>query len=212
MSHSKAESCSGVVRYTTPSTTTSQTPILYKDMVIETGRGNGVTAFRVAPGSGEWTTTNVWHTDEVSAHMSDAVVIDGVLFGLSHLNSGQYFALDLETGKVLWKSDAASGESRRDRALGQHDLLARGRQRARRHSLQQGALRAGHSLQGRRQRHVDAAGHLRQSNLREGCVVPDALDDQLRFREGLPRAQAHDSQGGERRIAVGQGFEFYERL
>jgi outer membrane protein assembly factor BamB len=91
--------------YTTPSTTTSQTPILYKDMVIETGRGNGITAFRVAPGSGEWSTNNVWHTDEVSAHMSDAVAIDGVLFGLSHLNSGQYFALDLESGKVLWKSD-----------------------------------------------------------------------------------------------------------
>ena len=28
-----------------------------------------------------------------------------MLFGLSHLNSGQYFALDLETGKVLWKSE-----------------------------------------------------------------------------------------------------------
>ena len=52
--------------YTTPSNTTSQTPILYKDMVIETGRGNGITAFRVAPSSGEWTTNNVWHTDEVS--------------------------------------------------------------------------------------------------------------------------------------------------
>jgi len=91
--------------YTTASTTTSQTPILFKDMVIETGRGNGVTAFRAAPGAGEWTTTNVWHTDEVSVHMSDAVAVDGVLFGLSHLNSGQYFALDLETGKLLWKSE-----------------------------------------------------------------------------------------------------------
>ena len=91
--------------YTTPSTTTSQTPILYKDMVIETGRGNGITAFRVKPGGNEWATTNVWHTDEVSAHMSDAVVVEGVLFGFSHLNSGQYFALDLESGKVLWKSD-----------------------------------------------------------------------------------------------------------
>ena len=38
-------------------------------------------------------------------HMSDAVVINGVLYGLSHLNSGEYFALDLDTGKVLWKSE-----------------------------------------------------------------------------------------------------------
>jgi outer membrane protein assembly factor BamB len=37
--------------------------------------------------------------------MSDAVAIDNVLFGLSHLNSGEYFAVDLDTGKVLWKSE-----------------------------------------------------------------------------------------------------------
>jgi outer membrane protein assembly factor BamB len=91
--------------FTTPSTTTSQTPILFKDTVIQTGRDNGIVAFRVKPGGAEWATTDVWRTDEVSTHMSDAVAIDNVLFGLSHLNSGQYFALDLESGKVLWKSD-----------------------------------------------------------------------------------------------------------
>jgi outer membrane protein assembly factor BamB len=91
--------------YTTPSTTTSQTPILYKNTVIEMGRGNGVTAFVAAPRGGQWTTENIWHTDDVSMHLSDAVAIDGVLFGLSHLNSGEYFALDLDTGKVLWKSE-----------------------------------------------------------------------------------------------------------
>ena len=91
--------------FTTPSTTTSQTPMLYKDTVIEMGRNNGVTSFRATPAGDRWTTTNVWHTDEVSMHMSDAVASDGVLFGLSHLNSGEYFALDLDTGRVLWKSE-----------------------------------------------------------------------------------------------------------
>jgi outer membrane protein assembly factor BamB len=91
--------------FTTPSTTTSQTPILYKDTVIEMGRNNGVTAFRATPAGAEWTTTNAWHTDEVSMHMSDAIAVNGVLFGLSHLNSGQYFALDLDTGRVLWKGE-----------------------------------------------------------------------------------------------------------
>jgi outer membrane protein assembly factor BamB len=91
--------------YTTPSNTTSQTPILHKNMVIEMGRANGVTAFVAAQRAGQWVTENIWHTDEVSMHMSDAVAIDGVLFGLSHLNSGEYFALDLDTGKVLWKSE-----------------------------------------------------------------------------------------------------------
>lgn len=82
----------------------------FRDTVIETGRGNGITAFRVVQRGNDWTTENVWHTDEVSVHMSDAVAINEVLFGLWHLNSGQYFALDLSTGQVLWKSDPRQAE------------------------------------------------------------------------------------------------------
>ncbi len=90
--------------YTTPSTTTAQTPRLYQGDVIESGRGNGITRFRVVREGNAWTTEEVWHADEVSLHMTNGVVVDGVLFGLSHLNSGQYFGLDLNTGDVLWTS------------------------------------------------------------------------------------------------------------
>ncbi len=91
--------------YTTQSTTTSQTPRLYQGDVIESGRGNGITRFRVVREGNAWITEDVWHNDEVSMHMSNGVVVDGVLFGLSHLNSGQYFALDLDSGTLLWTSD-----------------------------------------------------------------------------------------------------------
>ena len=97
--------------YTTQSNTTSQTPILYRNTVIETGRGNGITAFRVVRQNNAWTTENVWHTDDISLHMTNGVVVDGVLFGLSHLNSGQYFGLDLNTGQVLWTSDPRQAEN-----------------------------------------------------------------------------------------------------
>mgnify|MGYP002530149970 CR=1 FL=1 len=97
--------------YTTPSTTTSQTPILYGDTLIEAGRGNGITAFRVIRRGDEWATENVWHTEEVSLHMTNGVVIDGVLVGLSHLNRGQYFGLDLDTGQVLWTSDPRQADN-----------------------------------------------------------------------------------------------------
>ena len=97
--------------FTTPSDTTSQTPILYRDTVIQAGRGNGITAFRVVRRSGGWATEDVWHTDEVSLHMTNGVEVNGVLYGLSHLNSGQYFALDLDTGRVLWKSDPRQAEN-----------------------------------------------------------------------------------------------------
>ena len=97
--------------FTTPSTTTSQTPILYGNTLIETGRSNGITAFRVVRRGNEWTTQDVWHTDDVSLHMTNGVAINGVLFGLSHLNSGQYFGLDLDTGQVLWRSAPRQAEN-----------------------------------------------------------------------------------------------------
>jgi outer membrane protein assembly factor BamB len=97
--------------FVTQSTTTSQTPVLYKDMVIQAGRGNGFTAFRVVRNGNTWSTQDVWHTDEVSLHMTNGVVAEGVLYGLSHLNSGEYFALDLDTGKVLWKSEPRQAEN-----------------------------------------------------------------------------------------------------
>jgi outer membrane protein assembly factor BamB len=97
--------------FVTPSNTTAQTPIIHEDTVIQAGRENGFTAFRVVPGTGDWRTEDVWHTDEVSLHMTNGVVVDGVLYGLSHLNSGQYFGLDLDTGAVLWTSPGRQAEN-----------------------------------------------------------------------------------------------------
>ena len=97
--------------FTTRANTTSQTPILFGDTVIQNGRGNGVTAFRVVQKGDEWVTEDVWHVDDVALHMTNGVVVDGVLYGLSHLNSGQYFGLDLTTGQVLWTSDPRQAEN-----------------------------------------------------------------------------------------------------
>src|SRR5690606_35584437 len=97
--------------FTTPSNTTAQTPIVHDGAVIQAGRENGFTAFRVIPGPGEWRTEDIWHTDEVSLHLSNGVVVDGVLYGRSHRNSGQYFGLDLQTGRVLWTSAPRQAEN-----------------------------------------------------------------------------------------------------
>ena len=97
--------------FVTPSSTTSQTPILYRDTLIQAGRENGITAFRVVRKDGAWTTEDVWQTKEVSLHLTNGVEIGGVLYGLSHLNAGQYFALDLRTGQVLWKTEPRQAEN-----------------------------------------------------------------------------------------------------
>jgi outer membrane protein assembly factor BamB len=97
--------------FVTPSDTTSQTPILYRGTLIQAGRENGITAFRVVREGEGWTTEDVWHTDEVSLHLTNGVEINGVLYGLSHLNSGQYFGLDLDSGQVLWLSEPRQAEN-----------------------------------------------------------------------------------------------------
>ena len=107
--------------FTTAYTTNSQTPVRYGDLLIQSGQGNGVTAFRVLREGDAWTTDDVWHTREVALDMTNGVVADGVLFGLSHLNSGQYFALDLDGGEVLWTGNPRQAENaailRSDRTL-----------------------------------------------------------------------------------------------
>ena len=97
--------------FTTPSDTTSLTPIFFRDMVIQTGRAAGITAFRAVQRDGKWVTEDVWTNKDVSLNMTNGVVVDGVLYGLSHLNMGQYFALDLEKGTVLWRSDPRQSEN-----------------------------------------------------------------------------------------------------
>lgn len=97
--------------FTTPSNTTAQTPVFYKDSIIQAGREAGITRFRAVQRNDMWVTEDMWATKEVSLQMSNAVEINGILYGLSHLNSGQYFALDLEDGKVLWKSDGRQAEN-----------------------------------------------------------------------------------------------------
>ena len=97
--------------FTTEYDTTSQTPVRYGDLLLQTGRGGGITAYRVLREGDAWTTEDVWQTSEVALHMTNGVVSDGVLFGLSYLNSGQYFGLDLETGEVLWTGSPRQAEN-----------------------------------------------------------------------------------------------------
>jgi hypothetical protein len=68
------------------------------------GLEKGVTAFKVAKRDGQWTTENVWDNQDVSLYMTNGVIVRDMLIGMSHRNSGQFFALDARTGKTLWTS------------------------------------------------------------------------------------------------------------
>ena len=79
------------------------TPVHYHGTLIVSGDQRGVMALKPVRRDDGWSVEVVWDTKEVSMFLSNPVLIGDTLFGLSHLNSGQYFALDASTGRVLWR-------------------------------------------------------------------------------------------------------------
>jgi hypothetical protein len=77
-------------------------PLLYGGTIIVSGRRDGLTAIKPINRDGAWTTEVVWETKEVSLFLSNPVLVDDLLFGLSERANGQFFALDARTGEVSW--------------------------------------------------------------------------------------------------------------
>jgi outer membrane protein assembly factor BamB len=78
------------------------TPVVFDDLVIVSGFEKGVTAFRPTLRDGKWDTETRWENNDVSMFMSNPVLVGDTLYGLSQRASGQLFALNARTGKVLW--------------------------------------------------------------------------------------------------------------
>ncbi len=95
--------------YTTQSTQNTITPLVYENTLVVSGLRNGVQRITVQRQGDRWVAENVWDNREVALYMSNAVIADDVLFGMSSLNSGQYFGVDLENGRTLWTSDPRQG-------------------------------------------------------------------------------------------------------
>jgi outer membrane protein assembly factor BamB len=84
----------------------SISPIPYGDTIIISGYEMGVTAFKPVKQGDTWTTETRWKTEQVSMFMSNPVLVGDTLYGLSQRASGQFFALDPKTGKILWLGPA----------------------------------------------------------------------------------------------------------
>ena len=78
------------------------TPIIFGETILISSYHMGVTALRPVRHDGKWIVNVAWHTDDVSMFLSNPVLIGDTLFGLSEKATGQFFALDAKTGKVLW--------------------------------------------------------------------------------------------------------------
>jgi outer membrane protein assembly factor BamB len=91
-------------RYPWPmrATPSAITPVLYADTILVSGQGMGITAIKPRKDGDTWRVDLIWETKDASLFLSNPVLIDDTLYGLSERASGQFFALDARTGRVLW--------------------------------------------------------------------------------------------------------------
>ena len=85
--------------------TNSITPVRSGQSVIIWNNVGSVTALTIARRNNQWVAEPAWESPDLPARMSNAVLDGDVMFGLTARNMGQYFAMDIKTGKTLWTSE-----------------------------------------------------------------------------------------------------------
>lgn len=94
--------------FTTAYVQNAVTPLVYKDLLILSGLGNGTFAVRVKPSG---TPETVWHNKEIGMYMNSPVLAGDTLYGFSNRNRGMYFGMDARTGKVTWQGEGRRGDN-----------------------------------------------------------------------------------------------------
>ena len=109
----------------TPYEQNSVTPLVVNDVVISAGLENPTTAYWITAGLGKgWSATPRWRNDQVSMYMSSPAASGSTIFGLSNKNRGQFFAIDVKTGKTLWVGKGREAENASIVRAGDFLLLA----------------------------------------------------------------------------------------
>lgn len=87
------------------------TPVVHGDLIVLGAEDRGMFAVRAKQAESGWIAERVWEHRDVSMDMSSPVVCDGVVYGFSHFNRGQFFGLDPKSGNVLWTGEPRQGEN-----------------------------------------------------------------------------------------------------
>jgi outer membrane protein assembly factor BamB len=93
--------------FTTPYDQNSVTPLVSRDSVIFGGIQKPT--FAVKPAGAE--AASAWETREITMYMSSPVLSGTTLYGMSDKQRGSLFAMNANTGEVLWKSEGRLGEN-----------------------------------------------------------------------------------------------------
>lgn len=87
------------------------TPVVTNGLLIYGGLSKPTTAVRLVQQGAAWKPEQVWQNADVPMYMSSPVVAGGMVYGLTHRNRGQFFALDSKSGKTLWTGPPRQGDN-----------------------------------------------------------------------------------------------------
>jgi outer membrane protein assembly factor BamB len=87
------------------------TPIVFQDLVINSGVDAPLTAIRPRLDGGKWIAETVWTNPQTPMFMSSPVLVGETIYGLTTRSKGQFVAIDAKTGKTLWSTAGREGEN-----------------------------------------------------------------------------------------------------
>lgn len=85
--------------------TNSITPLRFGQSVVVWNNNGPMRAVTIARKNNTWVAEEAWTSDDPPNRLSNTVLDGDVMFGMTQRNMGQYYAVDLKTGKTLWASD-----------------------------------------------------------------------------------------------------------
>ncbi|NNC89802.1 MAG: PQQ-like beta-propeller repeat protein [Akkermansiaceae bacterium] len=87
------------------------TPAFHGGRILVGGENRGIRCVEASQRDGKWSVTEKWRTREVALNMATAVMNNGLLYGMSHFKTGQFFCLDPANGEVRWKGPPRVGQN-----------------------------------------------------------------------------------------------------
>jgi len=85
------------------------TPVWTGSLLIVSGTRQATHAYALQQSNGKWEATEVWKNAEVAMYISSPVYGDGLIYGHSARQKGQFVALDAKTGAIRWATEGREG-------------------------------------------------------------------------------------------------------
>lgn len=96
------------------------TPAVHNGRIYLGAENRGLHCFEPQRNGGEWSVKKRWTQKEIALDMSSAVVHGDRLYGHSHYQKGQLFAVELATGRIAWQGPGRAGQHATFLALPKH--------------------------------------------------------------------------------------------